>query len=211
MKGWIDITRPVVSGMPVWPGDAPCRVAWTARIGPESAANVAEVRCSAHTGTHVDGPYHVLEEGARIGQVPLDAFAGRARVVRVAEGEALGAEWARSVLGEHAPERLLIHTGAWAGASAFPTAFPAPAVEAARVLAEGGVRLFGTDAPSVDPYDSADLPAHRVLLAAGVAIVENLLLDDVAEGEYDLIALPLRLMEADASPVRAVLRPLPSP
>lgn len=196
--------------MPVWPGDAPCRVEWTARIGADSAANVAELRCSAHTGTHADGPYHVLEDGARIGAAPLDAFVGRARVVRVAEGASLDAEWARSIAGKGAPERLLIHTGAWADPSVFPTAFAAPAAEAARLLAAAGLRLIGTDAPSVDPYESADLPAHRVLLAAGIAILENLLLDDVAEGEYDLIALPLRLMEADASPVRAVLRPLPA-
>ncbi|MBB4634152.1 cyclase family protein [Longimicrobium terrae] len=207
----MDVTRPVVSGMPVWPGDAPCAVEWTARIGTDSAANVAEIRCSAHTGTHADGPYHVLEEGARIGTAPLEAFIGRARVVRVAAGTVLDEEWARSVLEDHAPERLLIHTGAWTAPSVFPTAFAAPTPEAARLLASGGLRLLGTDAPSVDPYDSADLAAHRVLLAAGIAILENLLLDDVAEGEYDLIALPLRLMEADASPVRAVLRPLPAP
>lgn len=208
MSGWIDITRPVVSGMPVWPGDAPCRVEWTARIGPDSAANVAELRCSAHAGTHADGPFHVLADGARIGAAPLDAFIGRARVIHIAPRTVLDAEWARGVMDRGVPERLLIRTGAWTDPSTFPTRFPAPVPEAARILAGAGLRLLGTDAPSVDPYESDDLPAHRVLLAAGVAIVENLLLDGVAEGEYELIALPLRLEEADASPVRAVLRPV---
>jgi arylformamidase len=193
--------------MPVWPGDAPCRVEWTARIGAESAANVAELRCSAHTGTHADGPFHVVGGGACIGAAPLDAFIGRALVIPIPPGTALDAAWARGVIARDAPERLLIRTGAWTDPSTFPTSFPAPSPEAAQVLADAGLRLLGTDAPSVDPFDSADLPAHRVLLGAGIAVIENLLLDGVAEGEYDLIALPLRLEEADASPVRAVLRP----
>jgi arylformamidase len=136
------------------------------------AANVAELRMSAHTGTHADGPFHVCADGVRIGAAPLDAFLGAALLVD-ARGRALDADWAREAVAG-APGRLLVRTGA----------------------------------PSVDPFDSADLPAHRVLCAAGVAIVENLLLDDVPPGAWELIALPLRLEEADASPVRAVLRSL---
>jgi len=73
------------------------------------------------------------------------------------------------------------------------------------MLARRGARLVGTDAPSVDAFDSADLPAHKALLGAGIAILENLLLDHAAPGAYELIALPLRLRDADASPVRAIL------
>lgn len=201
-----DVTRPVRSGMPVWPEDAPCCVGWTSRIAEGDAASVAELRMSAHTGTHADGPFHACADGVRIGAAPLDAFLGPALLVD-ARGRVLDADWAREAVAG-APERLLVRTGAWEDADAFPTRFAAPAPEAARILAEAGVRLLGTDAPSVDPFDSADLPAHRILCAAGVAIVENLLLDDVPPGAWELIALPLRLEEADASPVRAVLRSL---
>lgn len=201
-----DVTRPVRSGMPVWPGDAPCCVGWTSRMADGDAANVAELRMSAHTGTHADGPFHVCADGVRIGAAPLDAFLGPALLVD-ARGRALDADWAREAIAG-APERLLVRTGAWADADAFPTRFAAPTPEAAHVLVEAGVRLLGTDAPSVDPFDSTDLPAHRILCAAGVVIVENLLLDDVPPGAWELIALPLRLDEADASPVRAVLRRL---
>lgn len=201
-----DVTRPVRGGMPVWPGDAPCRVAWTSRMADGEAANVAELRMSAHTGTHADGPFHLCEDGARIGAAPLDAFLGPALLVD-ARGRELDAAWAREVVAS-SPARVLVRTGAWDDPDVFPTRFAAPTGEAARILVDAGVRLLGTDAPSVDPFDSEELPAHRVLCAAGVAILENLLLDDVPPGAWELIALPLRLEEADASPVRAVLRSL---
>jgi arylformamidase len=209
-----DVTRPLRSGAPVWPGDAPYGVLWTARRADGAAANVAELRMSAHTGTHADGPFHLCDDGARIGAAPLDAFLGAALLVD-AVGRALDEEWAHEVLALR-PERLLVRTGAWTDPDVFPTRFAAPTPEAARLLARGGVRLLGTDAPSVDPFESEDLPAHRVLCEAGVAILENLWLDDVRSGAWELIALPLHLEEADASPVRAVLRtpsdpPLPVP
>ena len=99
-----------------------------------------------------------------------------------------------------------ISTGAWQDGSGFPETFPAVTPDAADALVLSGVRLVGTDAPSVDPFASAELPAHQRLLAAGIPILENLLLDDVPEGRYELIALPLKLMALDAAPVRAVLR-----
>jgi arylformamidase len=201
-----DVTRPLVTGIPVWPGDVPCRIDWTARIGPDQPANVAELCMSAHTGTHADGPYHVLEDGARIGEAPLDAYIGAARLVDAAGRERLDGAWAAEVLAGGAPERLLVHTGAWTDAITFPRRFPALDAESARMLVDAGVRLFGTDAPSVDPFDAAELAAHHVLLGTGAGILENLLLDGVPPGEYELIALPLRMPEADASPVRAVLR-----
>jgi len=202
-----DVTRPVRSGMPVWPGDAPCCVRWTSRTEEGDAANVAELRMSAHTGTHADGPFHLCADGVRIGAAPLEAFVGPALLVDARDREALDEEWAHEVLAMQ-PERLLVRTGAWSDPDVFPTRFATPTEGAARLLAEAGVLLLGTDAPSVDPYDSDDLPAHRVLCAAGVAILENLLLDGVPSGAWELIALPLRLEEADASPVRAVLRGL---
>ena len=198
-----DVTRPVFAGMPVWPGDAACRLAWTGALV-EGGANTSALSCSVHTGTHADGPYHVLGDGARIGDVPLDAFVGSAHVIDTAGVGEIGAAW----LDAHLPsdcERVLLRTGAWTRPDVFPAAWPALTEDAARLLVDRGIRLVGTDAPSPDPLDSHDLPVHRTLLGAGVAIVENLMLDDVTPGEYEMIALPLRLAEADASPVRAVL------
>jgi len=198
-----DITRPVFAGMPVWPGDAPCSLAWTDHIG-EGGANVAALSCGVHTGTHADGPYHVLADGARIGDVPLGAYLGQARVVDVNGARVLDAEWVEAHLAARC-ERLLVRTRAWTRPDLLPAAWPAFDEAAARLLVARGVRLVGTDAPSPDPAEAHDLPVHRVLLGAGIAILENLMLDDVEMGAYELVALPLRLAEADAAPVRAVL------
>jgi arylformamidase len=203
-----DITRPLVAGHPVWPGDSPCRIEWKARLGPGVTYNQSELRMSPHTGTHADGPFHMLADGAMIGAAPLDAYLGPARVVDAAGRASLDAAWAAEVLAGGAPERLLVRTGAWTDPAVFPTSFAALTVESARMLVDAGLRLFGTDAPSPDPFDAADVPVHHVLLGVGAGILENVLLDGVPPGEYELIALPLRLVEAEASPVRAVLREL---
>lgn len=208
MRTLYDITRPLAAGVPVWPGDAPCRHRWTARLDEGAAFNASELCLGVHTGTHADGPFHVLPDGPRIGEAPLDAFLGPARVVDATRRGRLGTDWAAAVLAEGAPERLLVRTGAWTDPAAFPTRFAALDADAAAMLVAAGVRLFGTDAPSPDPYDSPDLPAHRVILGARAGILENLLLDGVPPGEYELIALPLRLVQADGSPVRAILRTL---
>ena len=198
-----DVTRPIFAGMPVWPGDASCSLAWTGHVA-EDGANTSALSCSVHTGTHADGPYHVLDDGARIGDVPLDAFIGSAHVIDTAGEAEIGAAW----LDAHLPrgcERVLLRTGAWTRDDVFPTRWAALTEDAARLLVDRGTRLLGTDAPSPDALDSHDLPVHRILLGAGIAIVENLMLHDITPGEYEMIALPLRLAEADASPVRAVL------
>jgi arylformamidase len=199
----IDVTRPVFTGMPVWPGDPPCRCGWSARL-PDDGVNAAELSFGAHTGTHVDGPLHVLEDGARIGDLPLDAFIGPAHVVDTGAATEIGKEWLAAHLPGHC-ERLLLRTRAWRDPRVFPTRWPSLTPEGARLLVSRGVRLVGTDAPSPDPVDAEDLPVHHILLAAGIPIIENLLLDSADRRAYELIALPLRLAEADASPVRAVL------
>lgn len=202
----IDITRPLFPGFPVWPGDAACRMSWTARREEGAVANVAELSLSTHTGTHVDAPLHLISEGKAIGSMPLSHFMGPAVVVDVRGAEVIDLAAVERVLAAGGGDRVLFRTGCWRDAAALPERFPALAPDAARRLSEAGVVLVGTDAPSVDPFESEELPAHRVLGEAGLAIVENLLLDEASEGRYELTALPLRLTAADASPVRAVLR-----
>ena len=148
---------------------------------------------SAHVGTHVDAPSHVLPDGEPIGRLALDAFIGPARVVDLpGRGEVGPDALPRRCLGV---PRVLFRTGGRAFLS------PLAAVR----LCERGALLVGTDAMSVDPEDAADLPVHRTLLSRAVAVLENLDLTQAAPGDYRLVALPLFFKELDASPVRAIL------
>lgn len=148
---------------------------------------------SAHLGTHADAPSHVLPGGEPIGQVPLDPFIGKARVIDLpGRGEIGPDSLPRGCLG--AP-RILFRTKGKTFLS------PLAAVR----LAEKGTLLVGTDALSVDPEDAEDLPVHRTLLSRGVMLLEGLVLEHVEPGDYRLIALPLALADLDAAPVRAIL------
>lgn len=204
MSRIIDVSQPVGEGTAVWPGDQVCEVRWTMRRDEGASVNVAALTLSAHTGTHVDGPYHVDDAGERPGALPLEAFIGPALVIDargrdVLDPDALvGVEIASGT-------RVLFRTRERFVPGEFPTAFAAISPALAEELGHRSVPLVGTDAPSVDPFDSKTLDAHRVLGRNRVAILENLVLDDVRPGKYTLIALPLRLSEADSSPVRAVL------
>ncbi len=198
-----DITRPLGGGTGVWPGDRAVSIEWTMRLDRGDSVNVAAISTSVHAATHVDGPLHVEPHGRPIGEQPLDAMIGPARVVD-ARGRDLDAALFDDV-GIAGARRVLFRTGVeWPG-GAQPGRFAAIAPALARRLVDAGVRLVGTDTPSVDPPDSKTLDTHHVLAAAGVAIVENLVLTDVAAGDYTLVVLPLRLEEADSAPARAVL------
>ena len=175
-----DVSRPVAPGMPAWPGDEPYEPGWTTRLADGASCNVGWFRMSCHTGTHVDAPYHFVEAGPTVERLPLDACVGPAVVVPLAR------------LAEIRAERVLVRSGG--------AALPAAAIERL-----AGLRLLGTDAESVDPADSETLDAHRALWRRGAVILEGLDLSAVPDGAYQLIALPLRLVGMDASPVRAVL------
>jgi arylformamidase len=199
-----DITQPLGSRTAVWPGDARLELAWPLRREHGAAVNVATLRTSVHTGTHADGFLHVTDGGETAAQMPLDAYIGRCTVVDVRGCDVVSAD-AVAHLDLRRAERVLFRTRDAVDETVFPAHFAPLAPELARRLGEAGVRLVGTDAPSVDPVDSKTLDAHLALVAGRVAILENLLLDGVPAGEYTLVAPPLRLTEADSSPVRAVL------
>jgi arylformamidase len=204
-----DISPPVHADSPVFPGDAAYAQAWAARIGPGCPVNVATLTLSPHTGAHADAPLHYDEAGAAIGAVALEPYLGRCRVIH-AIGRGPLVQWAHL---EHAlaglPPRVLVRTYARQPAGWDPE-LPAYAAQTVERLADLGVRLIGIDSASIDPAASKDLPSHQVIRRRGLRVLENLLLDDVPEGDYELIALPLKLSTADASPVRAVLRELES-
>lgn len=199
-----DISQPVGEWTAVWPGDHEVHVDWTMSRRRGDAVNVAAIALSVHAGTHADGPLHFSDLGPAVGELPLDAYIGPALVID-ARGRNVINDDALDDVDLDGVERVLFCTHAGGDATVFPGDFAAIDPALAEPLADAGVRLVGTDAPSVDPLDSTSLDAHHALASRRIAILENLALSDVAPGRYTLIALPLRLVEADSSPVRAVL------
>ncbi|RIH86647.1 Kynurenine formamidase [Meiothermus luteus] len=199
----IDITRPIYPGVPVWPGDTPYSYELTARIAQGDSVNVGKITTTTHLGTHLDAPWHYVEAGEKLESVPLSVLVGPCRVVDARGQKALSVEFLKGV---ELAERTLFYTGEPNRWDTFPHHFMHVLPEAALYLAAQGVRLYGTDGPSVDPLTSKDLPAHRAFARGGVFILEGLALEGVPAGSYELIALPMRLEGADAAPVRAILR-----
>jgi arylformamidase len=203
-----DISPPVHAGTPVFPGDTPYRQRWAASIGPGCPVNVGELTLSPHVGAHADAPLHYDPAGAAIGAVDLAPFLGPCRVVH-AIGCGPLVQWAHLA---HAldglPPRVVVRTYAAMPQDRWDPQLTAFAPETVERLAALGVRLIGIDTASIDPADSKTLDSHQVIRRRDLRVLENLVLDAVPEGDYELIALPLKLTTADASPVRAVLREL---
>jgi arylformamidase len=201
-----DISPPVHAGAPVFPGDTPYAQRWVSSIAPGNPVNVSSLTLSPHTGAHADAPLHYDNTGDAIGTVPLEPFLGRV-VHAIGCGPLI--EW-RHV--EHAlidlPPRVLVRTYQHAPVDRWDPDLAAYAPETIERLAALGVQLVGIDTASIDPATSKSLDSHQVVRRLGLRVLENLVLDGVPEGDYELIALPLKLTTADASPVRAVLRAL---
>jgi arylformamidase len=208
MKKIWDISPPVAPGSPVFPGDTPYAQEWSATLAPGCPVNVSRITLSPHVGAHADAPLHYDPEGAAIGAVGLDPYLGVCRVIH-AIGKGSLVEWAHL---EHAvrdiPARVLVRTYERMPADRWDAQLAAYAPATIERLAALGVQLVGIDTASIDPAESKTLDSHQVIRRLGLRVLENLVLDDVPEGDYELIALPLKLMTADASPVRAVLREL---
>ena len=204
-----DISPALHPSTPVYPGDTPLHLHWTSTLGPGSAVNVGTLTLSTHLGAHADAPLHYDPQGAAVGILALEPFLGPCRVVH-AQGHAALVQAAdlAHALEAPLPPRLLVRTRAHPAPAHWDADFRALAPALLEHLADRGVLLVGVDTPSVDPADSTDLPSHQVLRQRDLRVLENLLLDAVPEGDYELIALPLKLSTADASPVRAVLRAL---
>ncbi len=203
----IDISQPLIRGVPVWPGDTEFAFDLAWRKEESGSVNVGRITMSTHTGTHIDAPFHFEDDGSKVIELDPAVYVGHARLIDLFGVESIGAE----DLEGRVPggiTRLLIRTGSWRDRDGFPDNITYLRPDAAPLLADRGVRLVGVDVPSVDPIDSKDLPAHHALHANGVHILEGLVLDGVEPGDYGLISLPLPLQESDGSPVRAMLRTL---
>lgn len=204
---YYDISRPLHDATAHWPGDEPFHLESTMKITDGKSVNLSKISLSPHNGTHADAPYHCDDAGARMDEVPVERYVGPARVVAL-EGRSLITMADVQALDLNGVERLLVRTGSYPDYTRFNLAFTAFAADAIEYLAAAGVRLIGTDAHSMDPLTSHDLPAHHACGRTGMLILENLDLSAVPPGDYELIALPLRLVGGDGSPIRAVLRSL---
>lgn len=201
-----DISPAVDEHAAVFPGDASYSQKIHFALTPDCPVNVNTLTFSPHTGAHADAPMHYANGAPAIGAVDLLPYLGPCRVIHCINcGPLVEPQHIAHAL-QGLPPRVLLRTAP--AASQDWASFTAIAPATLALLASKNIALVGIDAPSVDPATSQDLPSHQLLLKHDLRVLENLVLDDVPPGDYELIALPLKLMKADASPVRAILREL---
>ncbi|WP_337661025.1 arylformamidase [Erythrobacter sp. Alg231-14] len=205
-----DISQRISSATPLWPGEPPITVTRHAAIGPDCPVNIGAVSMPMHTGTHADAPLHYSDAGLASADCNLSAYIGSCIVIDAAD--AGGGEGQRVEL-EHCDwdaiagyTRVIIRTYRRFPKDQWDENFSAVAPDVIERMASIGVQLIGIDTPSLDPQTSKTMDAHHAVLAADMRILEGLVLDDVPVGAYELVALPLKIDGADASPVRAILR-----
>ena len=201
-----DISQKLHAGVPVWPGDTAFEQVDTWQIGDGSPVNVSALTMSTHTGAHADAPLHYDASAPDIASVDLNAYLGECMVIDLRDSQ-------QAIQPDELPDlcgatRVLFRTYEHFPHDAWTEEFKSIAAETIVRLAESGVKLVGIDSPSIDPQNSKTMDAHKAVLKADMRILEGLVLDDVPEGRYELIALPLPIVNGDASPVRAVLREL---
>jgi arylformamidase len=200
-----DITPPISERLQVWPGDTPPsrEVLCDLKLGDN--ITLSTLHATVHLGAHADAPNHYGSEAPAIDARNLDYYLGPCQVMRVAaaRGTCITPDMLPKRVGE---KRVLLATGTYPDPEHFNEDFAALSPELVETLHDKGVILIGIDTPSVDPFTSKDLPAHQTFLRHDMAILEGLFLEEVPEGVYELIALPLKLVGFDASPVRAILR-----
>ncbi|WLI87422.1 arylformamidase [Massilia sp. R2A-15] len=204
-----DISPTISSATPVWPGDTRFDAAPTWEIGGGCPVHVSRMTMTTHLGAHTDAPSHYDPAGLAIDAVGLAPYIGPCRVIDCVGSKRVEAADIAGFL-DGVPPRVLLRTYATAPQQEWDPSFAAVAPDAIGLLASKGVILVGTDTASLDPQDSKTLDAHHAVRAHGMAILEGVVLDEVPAGDYELIALPLKLAGMDASPVRAILRPLTS-
>jgi arylformamidase len=199
-----DISPPLTPSIAVWPGDVPFSREVACAIADGSNIDLSSVRTTVHVGAHTDAPSHYAATGASIADRPLDRYVGTCQVVTVTVGRG-GRIRPSDVPMPLAAPRILFRTGTYPDPNAWNGDFAALSAQLVDMCADHGVVLVGIDTPSIDPADDKALESHTAVFRRDLAILEGIVLDDVADGLYTLVALPLRIPGADASPVRAVL------
>jgi arylformamidase len=204
-----DISVPVDPQLPVWPGDPQIVLERYRSLSKGDTSNDSRLACSVHCGTHVDAPAHFIENGATIEQLPLEILVGAVTVVEVPEIDVITPDLLENQRLDSQTKRLLLKTknsDLWANPEhQFNPNFAALSAESASWIVDKGLKLVGIDYLSIQPFKDAQPLTHRVLLQAGIIIIEGLDLRDVNPGVYQLICLPLKLVGSDGAPARAVL------
>jgi len=213
-SNWIDVTVPLKEGMAIWPGDVTIKIERRRSMERGDAANNSAISLGVHTGTHMDAPKHFIKDGKSIDKLPLETSVGPARVIEIKDKISIKPE----ELKQHnikKGERILFKTvnspRCWQ-TDAFVNDFVFVTRDAAQFLVDAGVILVGVDYLSVgspmDPDKAMRPDTHQILLGAGLYLIEGLNLTAVKAGDYNLVCLPLKLMDAEGSPVRAILQPV---
>lgn len=207
----IDISVRLRAAMPAWPNSVGFHLTSTRRIADGDGANVSRIDMDVHCGTHVEAARHFIDGGAPLESIPLRIFVGRARVVHFPDAANIGAGELESMAIPRDVERLLVRTRnskLWATETTdFHRDYVGLTLDGASWIAGRGIRLVGVDYLSIQRFE--DPPeTHRVLMRAGVAILEGVDLSDVEPGDYRLSCQPLWIAEAEAAPARAILEPL---
>jgi arylformamidase len=207
MARLIDISVPITRGLPTWPGSTGFSTERTLSFERGDGITVSRLEMDVHTGTHVESALHYVEDGDPVEALPLDAFVGPALVVVIGSTDAIGADELDAAGIPDDTERLLLRTrnsGSLQPGQDFTQDFVGLTLDGARWIADRGVRLVGTDYLSIQCFGD-DPETHRVLMRAGIAILEGLDLSGVDAGEYRLTCLPLRVHGTEAAPARAIL------
>ncbi|HHT9131154.1 MAG TPA: cyclase family protein [Candidatus Tripitaka californicus] len=204
----LDITLPINNKLPVWPGDLGILVEPSARIVDGAPANLSRIEMGSHTGTHIDAPFHFVLNGRTVDKIPLALLMGKARVIEVPDGkQAIDSTIVESI--DPGLERVLFKTqNSKRYSSKFIQDFVALTPNGASALVEKGAKLVGIDYLSIETYGSKEHETHHILLRSGVVIIEGLSLKNIEPGDYELIALPLKIEGGDGAPARVVLRSL---
>lgn len=203
-----DISQRLSARTPLWPGEPDLVVKRNVDLGPDCPVNIGELHTPLHAGTHADSPLHYSNEGVDSAGSSLEAYVGPCVVADVRHAgervEPSDCDWEEL----EGAARVLFRTYERFPHDSWDENFTAIAPEVVARLRDNGAVLIGVDTPSLDPQTSKTMDAHHEVLAGDMRILEGLVLDDVPAGEYELIALPLAIEGADASPVRAILRDL---
>jgi arylformamidase len=210
LSSWVDISIPLQNNMPSWPDDPPFNVRLEKSIERGDLINLSAISMGAHTGTHIDAPRHFIQGGKAVDAAPLNILVGRARVIEINDIESIKPE---ELAGHRIRpgERILFKTrnsSSLRQSDKFIEDFVFISDPAASFLANCGVFLLGVDYLSVGSFRDGGKYVHQTLLGAGIWLIEGLDLSQVSPGKYDLICLPLRLVQGDGAPARAILRKL---
>ena len=201
----IDISPTISEKLAVWPGDIPFTRSEMCSLAKGDNIDLSSMNTTLHLGAHVDAPSHYKKDAASIDQLELDAYLGPCQVIRLdpKKDRLIQPE---EFISKVAERRVLFHTGSFPDPNDFNEDFRSFAPESIEALAQKNVLLIGIDTPSFDLFESKTLCSHNKLYEHNIKNIEGLVLDGVSEGRYELIALPLKIKDADASPVRAILR-----